>query len=460
MAGIQLGGLASGMDTEAVIAQLMQLESQPAVRMQQQKTVSQAKEQALKDIAARVKNLQDTAKDLKSIGTWADTQSVESNDTSKITANRVGGAAPGGYSITVSQLASGDQWSFGYTAPAADTSFTITTGTGATQTVNVAAGQTIDDTVTTINSDVDSKVYAVNVNGSLVLSSRDTGASAALTISPTGSGNVLGTGTHTRTAVDAIYSLDGGTTNKTSASNLVKDGIAGIEFTIKSLVPTSAPVTLNVSNPGVDQSAVKNKIKAFVDQYNSTVDLIRSELTEQPVKDAKTTTDLTKGVLYNDSMLNGLLQRLRSTVAGSFDTGDANMDQLQEIGVSTGGGSGGKSSADALAGKLVIDDAKLSAALSSSPLTVRKLLGATGGVEGFGTRLDTLLDPVVRTGGDFDSRTAAADKEQTDLTDQMDRLDKRVQAKTDMLRAQFTAMETAIQNSRSQQSWLTSQLPR
>ena len=92
---------------------------------------------------------------------------------------------------------------------------------------------------------------------------------------------------------------------------------------------------------------------------------------------AKTTTDAdrAKGVLRNDSMLNGLLQRLRSAIGTSFDTGDANLDQLGEIGISTGTSTGAAASTDALAGKLVIDDAKLTAALSASPLTVRKLLG-------------------------------------------------------------------------------------
>ena len=47
MAGIQLGGLASGMDTESVIAQLMQLEAQPGARWAQQKKVSEARESAL-----------------------------------------------------------------------------------------------------------------------------------------------------------------------------------------------------------------------------------------------------------------------------------------------------------------------------------------------------------------------------------------------------------------------------
>src|SRR5690349_15706367 len=102
MAGIQIGGLASGMDTDSVIAQ--------------QKQVSEARESALKDILTRVKNLQSEAKSLKSVTTWADTQTVESSDTTKITAARVAGAAPGGYSVSVQNLASGDQWSFKYTA--------------------------------------------------------------------------------------------------------------------------------------------------------------------------------------------------------------------------------------------------------------------------------------------------------------------------------------------------------
>src|SRR3954470_23558357 len=138
MAGIQIGGLASGMDTDSVIAQLMQLEAQPGVRWAQQKKVSEARESTLKDILSRVKNLQTEAKNLKSVTTWADTQTVESSDSTKVTATRVGGAAPGAYSISVANLASGDQWSLAYDAPTADTGFDITTSTG-TQHVNVAA---------------------------------------------------------------------------------------------------------------------------------------------------------------------------------------------------------------------------------------------------------------------------------------------------------------------------------
>jgi flagellar hook-associated protein 2 len=457
MAGVQLSGLASGMDTEGMITQLMALERNPAVRWGQQKKVTEAREQGLKDILSRVKNLQTAAKDLKSVTTWADTQTVESSDTAKVTASRVGGAAPGGYSLTVSRLASGDQFSFGYTAPSAATSFTISTISG-NQTVNLAAGQSIDEAVGIINSDPDSKVYAVKVGDRLVLSSRDTGEDAAFTVTPVSMTDVLSDSQKLRTAVDAEYSLDGGVTKKYSPSNVVKDGIAGLEFTLKSLVPTSDPVALNVSNPATDQTAVKDKIKKFVEQYNSTIDLIRTKLTEQKVKDPTTDADRAKGNLYNDTMLNGLLQRLRSTVGSAFNTGDATKDTLAEIGITTGAATGGAASADALAGKLVIDDAKLTAALSTDPTTVRKLLGGVSTVDGVGTKLDSMLDGVVKTDGDFDSRIKSIDKEQKRFDDQIAALDKRIELRATRLRAQFAAMEAAISNSQTQSSWLAQQL--
>jgi flagellar hook-associated protein 2 len=440
------------MDTDSVIAQLMQLEAQPGTRWAQQKKVSEARESALRDILSRVKNLQTEARNLRSVTTWADTQTVESSDKDLSSATRVGGAAPGISTISVSRVASGDQWSYAYNPPAADGTFTITQGSSS-QVVNVTAGMTLDALVATVNGAPDSKVYAVNVNNRLVLSSRETGVASAFTT--TASGGLSGA-QQLRTAQDARYSIDGGP-NKTSASNVVKDGIAGIEFTIKGLVAGGSPVTLNISAPGTDQTAIKDKVKKFVEQYNSTIDLIRSKLTEEKVKEPKTDADRAKGVLSNDSMLNGLLQRLRSSIGTTFATGDTNLDQLGELGISTGASTGGAASADALAGKLVIDDAKLTAALSASPMTVRKLLGGVTGTEGIGSRLESMLDAVVRDDGDFDGRLKSADREQKRFDDQIAALDKRIEARATLLRAQFSAMEAAISRSQSQQAWLAGQ---
>jgi flagellar hook-associated protein 2 len=458
MAGIQLSGLASGLDTEGMITQLMALERQPATRWAQQKTVSDAKESALKDVLTRIKNLQNTANDLKSITTWLPTQSVDTTDPTKLSAVATAGAAPGAYSVSVSQLATSDQWNFKYTPPASATSFTVTTSTGA-QVVALNAGTSLDDAVGIINSATTSKVYAINVGGRLVLSSRDTGAVNQFTVTPVSATDALDDAIHARTGVDAKYSLDGGVTTLTSASNVVTGAIPGVSVTLKSLIAPANAVTVNVGNPGVNADTIKSKVQGFVDQYNSTIDFIRSKLTEAKVKDPKTTSEMTKGVLFNDQALNSILQRLRSTIGASFDTGNAAVDQLSEIGVTTGASTGsGTVSPDALVGKLSFDATKLTNALSTDPVAVRKLLGGVVGTDGVAQSFTTILDPLTKAGGDFDSRIASADKEQKNFQARIDQLNVRVSAHEKLLRAQFSAMESAITKSQSTSSWLTQQL--
>jgi flagellar hook-associated protein 2 len=458
MAGIQLSGLASGLDTEGMITQLMALERQPETRWNQQKTISQTKEQALKDILSRIKTLQTNAGDLKSVTTWLPTQSIDVSDSAKVSASAVSGAAPGSYSLAVQQLATSDQWSFKYTAPAADTSFQVTTASG-TQTVNLAAGTSLDDAVGIINTATDSKVYAINVNGRLVLSSRETGGTNTFTVAPVSATDALDDAVHMRTAQDASYSTDGGNTWVPSASNTITSAIPGVSVTLKQTIPAASAVTINVGNPAVNADGVKQKVQTFVDQYNSTIDFIQSKLNEKPVKDPQTSSDLVKGVLFNDQGLNSILQSLRTSVGAIFNTGNANLDQMSEIGITTGATTGsGTVSQDALAGKLSFDATKLTNALSTDPAAVRKLLGGVAGTDGIAQRFGSILDPLTKTGGDFDARVKAADDEQKNFQDRIDQLEQRVSAHETLLRAQFAAMESAISNSHSTSSWLTQQL--
>jgi flagellar hook-associated protein 2 len=458
MAGIQLSGLASGLDTEGMITQLMGLERQPETRWSQQKQISQTKEQTLKDVLSRIKTLQTNANDLKSVTTWLPTQSIDVSDSTKMSASAVAGAAPGSYQLAVQALATSDQWSFKYTAPTADTSFTVTTSSGP-QTVNLAAGTSLDDAVGIINTATDSKVYAINVNNRLVLSSRETGQANTFTVSPVSGTDALDDAVHMRSAQDASYSTDGGNTWLPSSSNTITSAIPGVSVTLKTTVPAATPVTINVGNPAVNADSVKQKVQTFVDQYNSTIDFIQSKLKEQPVKDPQTSGDLLKGVLFNDQGLNSILQSLRGSVGSIFNTGDANLDQMSEIGITTGATTGsGTISQDALAGKLSFDPTKLTTALSSSPAAVRKLLGGVAGTDGIAQRFNDLLDPLTKTGGDFDARVKSAEDDQKDFQDRIDRLEQRVSAHETLLRAQFAAMESAVSQSHSTSSWLTQQL--
>ena len=100
-----VGGLASGLDTNTIVSQLMSIERQPQVRLAQRQTVEAARQQALRDVNTRVLNLQTAIAGLRDVGTWGDQQSVDSSDPTHVTATRTGGAAAGGYQIGITQLA-------------------------------------------------------------------------------------------------------------------------------------------------------------------------------------------------------------------------------------------------------------------------------------------------------------------------------------------------------------------
>src|ERR671932_2819354 len=106
---INFGGLASGLDTNSIVDQLMAIERQPQNRLKLKQGQIDARKSALQDVESRLKNLRIAAQDLKSPTLWLDTQTVDVNDPTKIAATRTGGAGTGPYQVIVTQLASATQ---------------------------------------------------------------------------------------------------------------------------------------------------------------------------------------------------------------------------------------------------------------------------------------------------------------------------------------------------------------
>src|SRR5919107_994536 len=104
-----ISGLSSGIDTATIVDQLMQIERQPQTRLKTQVTLSAARKTVLSDIQTRLKNLQIAAQDLKSATLWANKQSVDVNDATKVAASLSGPAGPGRYQLNVASLARGSQ---------------------------------------------------------------------------------------------------------------------------------------------------------------------------------------------------------------------------------------------------------------------------------------------------------------------------------------------------------------
>ena len=457
MATQSISGLSSGIDTATIIDQLMQIERQPQVRLKNQLSVSDARKTVLSDIQTRLKNLQTAAQDLKSAALWANTQTLDVSDSTKIAATRTGAAGTGSYQVSVSQLARGSQRWYQYTPPTGADTITFSGGHQTT----IPAGSDIDAAVSAVNSDADAPVYASAVIDAqtgvkyLVFSSRATGQTAAAFTAS--SASLSEDGLRAVAGLDAKYSVDGGAT-KSSSTNTVGDAVPGLSLTLKAVTTTSGPVTVNVGAPGPDQANITAKMKAFVEQYNSTLDFVRSKLDEKKVVDPQTAAERSKGLLNGDTMLEGILSQLRRTVSQTLGGGanPTTLDEMSEVGVSTGSAVGGGGlNKDSIMGKLTFDSAKFSTALASNPQAVRSLVSGTSG---FGQAIETLLAPTLQAGGTMSSRLSSEDTAKKRISDQIARMDVQLKKKQDTLKTQFTAMESALQSSQAQGQWLSGQL--
>src|SRR3954466_12380731 len=120
-----ISGLSSGIDTATIIDQLMSIERQPQTRLKNQVTISAARKTVLSDIQTRLKNLQLAAQDLKSATLWANKQTVDVNDATKVAASLSGPAGSGSYQLNIGQLARGTQRWYSYTSPGSDDTITF-----------------------------------------------------------------------------------------------------------------------------------------------------------------------------------------------------------------------------------------------------------------------------------------------------------------------------------------------
>jgi flagellar hook-associated protein 2 len=444
MAGLQVGGLASGMDTESIITQLMSIEQAPRTRAARQQVTVQARQDALRQIDTKLTSLKLAAGDLRSAALWSPKQTVTSGTEGVLSARQLTGAAPGGYTVGVSALASADSRTYQWNPGGGSLSIDYNAGDAgvALNKTFDLAGKSLDDAVSTVNSDATSPVWAVNVGGKLSLSRRETGDHAAWGFAA--SGGAVGALTGQRDGANAAYTVTGDPTTYTSHTNVASDGLPGVELTFKS-IGTS---TVTVSAPAANPADVAAKLKAFVSAYNDTVDLVRSKLTEKRVVNPQNDDDAATGALFGDDSLSGMLTSMRQAISTAG---------LDGLGVKVAG-TGSGTSPDALAGKLTFDQSAFDAAWAASPTDVQAKIGSPDAA-GFGQAFEALLDPITRSGdGLMDQRVGDAGRELTYIKDSLATIDLRLATKEDLLRKQFTAMESALAASQSQSSSLASSL--
>ena len=84
MAGLSLSGLASGVDTASIVDQLMALERQSLTKIGYRKAAVTGQQDALKEVASKLNALKDAALALSAGSTWAQKQTAESSDPTRV----------------------------------------------------------------------------------------------------------------------------------------------------------------------------------------------------------------------------------------------------------------------------------------------------------------------------------------------------------------------------------------
>jgi flagellar hook-associated protein 2 len=453
MADLGLSGLASGVDTATIVSQLMAIERQGTTRLGYRQTAVTGEQTGLKEIATKLTALKNAALALSADATWKQSQTPTSSDPASVAVVQTGGAGIGGHTVQVNRLASSAQRGYSFAGTAGTLTIAYAAGDPKQITVNVAAGATIQQIADSINTKVTGPVVAAVVKNDLgedrlVLSSRITGSSSDFTVA---SGGVLADDAAYQTPdlnnLNASYSLDGGAP-LSSKTNVLENAIPGLRVTLKAV--TAAPTTVSVAEPVLDRDAIKTKVKAFVTAYNDIVDTTRAKLAEKPIANPTSEFQAGYGQLRGDTGLQSMLSRLREKMTTLVSA--AGINDLSDIGITVPKATGGTASEDGKAGRLVLDDAKLTAALDADWTTVNGFLGT------FAAGVETFVKTQTGGSGVIDDRLKSGDRNLVRLKDQLAKTNERLDMKEKRMKAQFMAMELALQKSQSQQSWLSGQL--
>lgn len=454
--GISFSGIASGLDTEAIIAQLLAIERNPIVKLKQQEDVINARKSGYDEVRSKLQAFRNAVAGLRDIDIFQEKQTVAVTDEKLVGASRTDVAAAGGYDIVVTSLARAEQLraNGSFTRASADDVLRIRVGSGEEVEVQVKAGDGLEQIASTINSTAGIDVYASVVGGQLYLSSKKTGTSNTITVSSDGTlADELDFSVH-QTAANATFTVNGVSYER--ESNIVEDVIVGVKLTLKA----SGAAAVTVSEPSLDANAIADNIDAFVKAYNEVLQTINAKVTEERVRDPQTSSERSRGALFQDSTLVSLASNLRSWVSHAIAGAPEHANEFFDIGVKVRA-AGTQDKEGARMGLLTFDRERFLEAFEQDPSAVKQFFtNATEDpdTEGISQYLERQLQGYLRSDGIFSALTESQDSKLRLLRDRQDRMEAHVRAYEQQLRRQFTQLESALSGLQNQGLALSGQL--
>ena len=306
------------------------------------------------------------------------------------------------------------------------------------------------------NDSVVATIITSDAGQHLVLTSKETGLSNAIkvTIQDGDGNNTDNTGlsrlaydpdplsptfatnmTEVKAAADAKITIDG-TLVVTNSTNEFKDVIDGVDITAKKLHDVDddiSQISFSANN-----SNVQAGLEGFVENYNKL-----QELSKTLGKAGESG----GGPLAGDSLLRGVMGKLRQELSNGFDIGNGKTLSLSELGITSD-----------RYGVLSLDTEKLNDIIDNDIDGVERFFVGTDGKDGFASSLKSLTGFYTDAGGiiqnRIDSRTSQLERIDDDritFARKMDSLEAR-------LFAQYNAMDLIVAGLNSTSTYLMAQL--
>lgn len=331
---ISFMGLSSGLDTQAIIDRLMQIERQPLALIEQKQELTEQKLEIYRDLSSRLELL-DTSVNALNLQSTVAAKSATSSNTDVLDVTASAAADIGSQTIdSITQLARAasegsvgvsdrtaefDQGTY-FNFKVGETEYEITlsddqkTLEGLRDAINAAAGD--DVTASIIDTGVETDNYK------LVLRSDNTGADYDISDISTDIDVTTGVDLTFVDSVEgrnAVFEVNGVEVSR--SSNTVTDVIEGLTIQLKQ--ESGSAVTIGVSR---DTTSLQEAVEDFIGKYNDVNSLIQAQFEIDPDTNQA-------GVLSGDSNLRSIYQRLQQLVVRGIEDSEGNRHSLASIGV-------------------------------------------------------------------------------------------------------------------------------
>ena len=343
----RVGGLASGIDTEAIINALIEAKKGPITTLEDKITEESDEYTAWDDIDTKVQELQTVADELFNYNLWKQMSATSTNE-DVCTATAGASAVEGTYSIALTSTAKAHRASSD-----AQASTSAALGYSGTFTINgaditVSSSDTLTTIMNSINTaaaDMDDPVEAYLLGKTLVIQRAATGT-GSMTVSESGADNSVlrNLGVLVGTPGDAgDYSTLKNELQPGSNLSATVNGVAVESSSNEEVTDVITGVTLKFYEDGEgetstltidrDSESIASYLDDFISVYNDTIDYLRSMGAAEVDENSSTLTSV--GMLQGDSLIATMLNKLNSIVGSANKNPNIDQDynSLYKIGI-------------------------------------------------------------------------------------------------------------------------------